>query len=101
MKARAALGAIPILVLATAGLLAGCGVKNDPKPPTGEVQPQVTSANRGDAAVAASDTNPNAGGVDVDLNKISTISRDRDVSAAEITRNPGASKGFILDPLLN
>ncbi|MEN3793093.1 hypothetical protein [Fulvimarina sp. MAC3] len=85
----------------TALLLAGCGVKNLPRAPGTDRAPVgfVEPEQGGGADLIGS-------GSEVDLlagPRIASVGIDEEdrIKAAEVSRTPGAPKGFFLDPLLN
>ncbi|MCB8837371.1 hypothetical protein [Aurantimonas sp. VKM B-3413] len=88
------------LALAAAGL-AGCGVKSYPVASTTGKTPQVIAEPTvsGNVVVAGSGSSDTAAALRP--GQISSVDSDSTISAAEVSRNQGAGKHFILDPLLN
>ena len=100
MTDRSRRAATVVLVMASAALLGGCGVKNMPVAPESGAAPVVVTD--GQAAGSGSILGSGNTASTVSTERISAVESDNIVSAAEVTRNPSsAGSSFILDPLLN
>lgn len=100
MTDRSKRAATIVLVMAGAGLLGGCGVKNMPVAPESGSTPAVVTD--GQAATSGSIIGSGTAASTVRSQRISAVQSDNIVSAAEVSRNPAsAGSSFFLDPLLN
>ena len=99
MIARMARRGGPAILLTALAALAGCGVKNLPQAPGSDKPPVAvvdTEASGATFLSGSASTTPTIGSTPV-----ATVSSENAVSPAEVQRNPNASNGFVLDPLLN